>query len=316
MRILVTGASGFIGSHLIHSLKSRDHEVFGVSRKPVEGNHLSADIRDTKKIIEYIDDNKIEVVFHLAAALGSHPGGKDYIFDVNFQATKRLASSLANSGIRFIFFSSTGVLGNVPMGKPSDENSPLRPESPYERSKALAEASILEAIKKGLNACIIRPGWVYGPGDRRTFKLFKFLRKNTPLFGSGRNHQHPVYIEDLVNGAMLLIKETPSSIYNLSGDEIFSLRDFVNLACRALKCRGKRIFLPVFPVLFASYPLSFLFNLTGRESPITPAKVSFFVKNREYSCERAKRELGFKPRFSFEKGMEITVNWYEKYRWF
>lgn len=313
MRILVTGASGFIGSHLKERLKREGHEVFGLSRK--EGQELRADIRETGKILNFIRKNRIELIYHLSAALGSHPGGEKYIMDVNYRATKELALALIGTGVKLVFFSSTGVHGNVPPGKPADENTPPSPISPYEKSKALAEEAVLEARDRGLEAWIIRPGWVYGPGDRRTFKLFRFLMKNTPLFGSGKNHQQPIYIDDLVEASLAFLNAPPSPIYIITGPEILTLREFVRVACEAFGCKKNRIFLPAFPLLLIAHPLQWLFSLAGKEAPLTPAKLSFFLINREFSIERAKREINFSPKVSFSQGTERAFRWYKEMGW-
>ncbi len=313
MRILVTGASGFIGSHLKERLRREGHLVFGLSRRGTQ--ELQADIRDTGKILGFIKENRVELVYHLSAALGSHPGGGKYIMDVNYEATKRLAFSLVGSDVRFVFFSSTGVHGDVPKGKPVDENTPPSPISPYEKSKALAEEAVLEAKEKGLLAWIIRPGWVYGPRDRRTFKLFRFLMKNTPLFGDGENHQQPIYIDDLVEASLAFLGEPPSPIYIIAGEEILTLKKFVEIACSSFGCKRRRIFLPALPIKLASYPLHWAFSAVGKEAPLTPAKLSFFLINREYSIERAKRELGFKPMVGFAEGTKRAFEWYSENHW-
>ncbi len=313
MKILISGASGFIGSHLKRRLKKEGHIVYGLGRSP--GQEIRLDIRDTRKVLEFIKEEKIETVFHLSAALGSHPGGEKYIMEVNYRATRDLAEGLKGSPVRFIFFSSTGVHGDVPMGKPADETTPPSPISPYERSKALAEEAVLEAREKGLMAWIIRPGWVYGPGDRRTFKLFRFLLKNSPLPGSGKNHQQPIYIDDLVKATLKFLKDPPSPVYIIAGEEVLTVRELVKIACSSFGCKGERLFLPITPLLMASYPLKWLFSLMGREAPITPAKVSFFVINREFSVERARRELGFSPEINFKKGTELAYQWYKKAGW-
>ncbi len=313
MKILVTGASGFIGSHLKRRLQEEGHRVYGLGRSP--GQEVRLDIRDTQKVLEFIREEQIEVVFHLSAALGSHPGGEKYIMEVNYRATKNLAEGLRGSLVRFIFFSSTGVHGNVPPGKPADETTPPSPISPYEKSKALAEEAVLEAKEKGLMAWIIRPGWVYGPGDRRTFKLFRFLMKNTPLPGSGRNHQQPIYIDDLVEASLRFLNDPPSPIYIITGEEVLTVKELVKIACSSFGCKEDRLFFPVTPILIASYPLRWLFSLAGREAPITPAKVSFFVINREFSVERAKRELGFSPKVNFKAGTERAYQWYKSKGW-
>ncbi len=313
MKILVTGASGFIGSHLKNKLREEGHEVYGMSRRP--GQEFQADIRDTAKVVDFVRREGIQVVFHLSAALGSHPGGEEYIMDVNYRATRALAEALIPEPVKFVFFSSTGVHGNVPPGRPADEDSPLSPMSPYERSKALAEEAVMKARGRGLRAWIIRPGWVYGPGDRRTFKLFKFLMKNTPLPGNGRNHQHPIYIRDLVEASLKFLGEPPSPIYIISGDEILTVRELVRVACASFGCRQERVFFPVTPVLVASYPLRWFFSLMGREAPITPAKVSFFTVNREFSVERARRELGFSPAVDFARGTARAFEWYKRAGW-
>lgn len=185
MNALVTGATGFVGQHLVHELIRKGFRV----RCLVHRRHFSkqlekavelvtGDVTDVSCIRKIVND--VDIVFHLAALLGrwqsEYPDHEYY--RVNFMGTKLLVEQCMRVGVsHFVYLSSAGVFGRV-KEVPVDENHPCNPMFPYERSKYLAELAVRSAVERsGFPATIVRAAHVYGPGDVNTIKIFKMIKK-------------------------------------------------------------------------------------------------------------------------------------------
>src|SRR4030042_3168083 len=226
MKICVTGGTGFIGYHLCLNLLKLKHDVHILARDPGKTQML---IRNGAKIIEgdladTIDYENFfsdcDVLFHVASLLG--PQGLPYkmFYQVNVGGTKKIVSVALRMKVpKIIHFSSVGVLGSV-SANPVTEDAPCNPGDAYEKTKYEAEHWVLQQSLFHQGIAIIRPAWVFGPGDRRTLKLFRALQKGRFFFiGNGNGLQHPVYIDDLIDGCMLAMEKSVKSgeIFHLGG---------------------------------------------------------------------------------------------------
>jgi len=277
---------------------------------------IKGDIRDLKLLENSIE--KGDIVFHLASALGASLISEREFFEINAIGTKNiLQASLTKGAKRVIHFSSAGVIGNVKNGEIADENYPLNPEDFYERSKLEGEKIALEYGRKGLNLIIIRPGWVYGPGDRRTFKLIKAIADGKFfIIGKGKTFQTPIFIDDLIEGVYLCFQKGGSgNIYHLAGLEILSVKEMAEIIAEKL---NKKIFplkFPVGPAKILAYGMDKVYKIFNKEAPLTPSKINFFTKSKPLSIEKARRDFGFYPRTHFRKGIEKTIFWYKEKGW-
>lgn len=313
----MTGGTGFIGSHLIERLLIEVHNVKvllrrGVLREQRKGVNIHyGDLLDKSSLGEAVKE--VDAVFHLAGALGGSILSTDVFFDVNAKGTENILKACEDSGIRrFIHCSSVGVLGDID-GPPAKEDYPCNPSDPYEESKLEGEKIALSFAKKGMPIVVVRPTWVYGPGDRRTLKLFRAIqRKRFFMVGDGKTFEHPVYISDLIDGMALLLEREirAGEIFHIGGEEIVTIEELCNLIAAGLGVKIPGFRLPVGPVKLAGGLIEGIYKVFGREAPISPGKIGFFLKNRAYDISKAKRILGYFPKVRLKEGLPVTIRWY------
>ena len=321
MRAFITGASGFIGGHLAVRLVRDGWQVRAlVHEKKIfepEGlESVSGDIRDFAVLKDAL--RGADVLFHLASALGASRIDKNEFFAVNAEGTRNVLRAAREAGAsRIVHFSSAGVLGHVKNARAADENFALDPQDTYDRSKLQGEKIALESAKEGLNIIIVRPGWVYGPGDRRTFKLIRAIaRRRFILIAKGKALQTPVYVDDLVDGALLCSeKGKTGQIYNLAGAEVLTVKQIAETIAAATGTKIPRLAFPLFSAKAAAWSLGKAFSIFGKEAPLNPSRLAFFIHPKPLSIRKAAEELGYTPAWDFKKGMAATMAWYRANGW-
>lgn len=321
MKALITGATGFIGQHLVRELDRRGwglrilihHQSLD---DPPELERVQGDITDPSNLEDMMSG--VDAVFHLAAALGASLLGPEGFARVNAQGTANMLDAAQKAGVgTFVHFSSAGVLGHVESDAAAPEDFPCRPRDHYDRTKLEGERVALRKADSGQRVVIVRPGWVYGPGDLRTFKLVRAIaRKNFVLVTRGQALQTPVYIDDLIQGVLLAAeKGTPGGVYHLAGPELLTVRQIVDTIAAATGSRVPRWTLPLFPVQVAAWKLEMLYRLFGKEAPLTRGKLAFFIHPKPLASDLARRELGYAPSTDLATGMANAVDWYRAQGW-
>lgn len=321
MRAFLTGGSGFIGGHLLASLAADGWRVTALAhRSPLPAHDLvssvAGDITDRDSLAEGMAG--AEIVFHLASALGGSLIERREFFRINAGGTAAVLEAARRARVaRVIHFSSAGVLGAVRDGDVADERYPTRPIQPYDHAKLAGERAALEAAAAGQDVVVVRPGWAYGPGDRRTFKLIRMIAKGPPLMATrGTARQTPVFIDDLVKGARLAAERGRSGeVYHLAGAEILTAAEIVRTVAVAAGRRPPRFHLPGLPARAAALLLETAFRPIHREPPLSRPKLSFFLHSKPLSIAKACRELGFSPGVDFAAGLRLTLDWYRTNGW-
>ena len=317
----VTGVSGFIGSHLVSRLLDEGWEVKVLAHNsPIhreeECEIFRGDIEDFLLLKEAMKG--ADVLFHLASALGGELIKKEEFYRINSAGTVTVFEAARAVGVKkVIHYSSAGVLGHVKEGDIADEAYPVFPLSPYDNSKLLGENTALEFAEKDMDVVVIRPGWVYGQGDRRTFKLVRAIaKKKFMLVTRGELCQTPVYIDDLIQGTMLCQQEGRSGeIYHLAGGEVLKIREIVQSIAEACGTKIPKIHLPLLPVKAAAVVLGGMYRIFRKEAPVTKGRLAFFIHPKPLAIGKAKEELGYSPQFSFKDGMTKAVDWYRHEGW-
>ena len=321
MQALVTGASGFIGSHLLRGLKASGWQVRAYVHKTplpedLSVSLVSGDILDSAALEKAMAG--MDVVFHLAAAVGSLVSAPREFRQVNVGGTEAVLAAARQAGVgRVVHFSSIGVLGAVRAGDVADEAYPPAPRTLYDKTKFAAEETALRAGSDGLDVVIVRPGWVYGPGDRRTYKFIRAVcRGRFALIAGATGRQTPVYIDDLIAGTLLVAeKGLPGAVYHLAGDEILSPDEMARIMAAACGVAVPRFKLPRKPAIVAAYLLEKAYGWVKKDPPLNRGKLAFFLDPKAMSSARAKRELGYAPATAFRSGAARVIAWYRENGW-
>jgi nucleoside-diphosphate-sugar epimerase len=321
MKAFVTGASGFIGAHLVSALLRQNWEVgVLVHETPLSGQEkvlvYQGDIQELSVMKEALQET--DVLFHLAAALGASLIGRKEFFRVNAEGTGNVLRAAREAGVkRVVHFGSAGVLGSVKENEAVGEDFPPHPIDIYDKTKLEGEKTALRFSREGMNVVVVRPGWAYGPGDRRTFKLIKAIaKKRFILVTKGKAKQTPVFIHDLIKGVLLCAgKARAGEIYHLAGEEVLSVKDMVSMIAVATHSKLPSFSLPLFPVRCAAWTMEKAFYLFRREAPLSRGKLGFFIYPKPLSIQKAKTELGYSPQTDFQTGMRRTVTWYQDHSW-
>ena len=311
MKILVTGASGFIGRNLINELLLMNVGVVGVVRN--QEASLPCDYKVVADFASFEDWQTLlqgcDAVVHLAARVhvlnDRSPNSLQDFLSVNVHATSCLAREAAIAGVkRFIFVSSIGVNGvatNVDMK--FTENSPCVPHDDYSLSKCEAEKLLLEiSSSTGMEVTIVRPPLVYGSTDRGNFfRLLKLLSYPVPLpFRSVKNLRSFIYVGNLVSALILCLRHPAAAgkCYLVSDQQDISTPALITKVRHLMK--GSSLLFS-FPVLWVEY----LSQLLGFGSTVEKLTASLEVDSSEIS-----RDLGWKPKFKFDDGLKETVDWF------
>ena len=307
--ILVTGGTGFIGSHLVEYLLSRGKDVRVLVRDPsklrFDVDFAVGDVTDADSLKEAFRD--VEEVYHLAA-LFRHDADPRKIWQVNYEGTKNVVEECLKRNVRLLHVSTVGVLGYA-NSKPLNENSPYRPNpNPYAQSKAKAEQYVLQKCRQGLDAVIIRPAFVYGAGSSYGLNLLIDLvvrRKLRIVIGKGENYIHPIHVKDLVKALVLVMdKAKAGEIYIAANEKPIKLKDFLDLVAEYVNIRLRYGFPPKL-----AYPILKIKGGIGRSS--AGETILLFTKNWFYSVEKLK-SLGWKQEIGIEDGIRDAVEWLKK----
>jgi dihydroflavonol-4-reductase len=321
----VTGASGYTGGHLVAALRRSGFEVRALVRSQAQAVPLEA--LGARVVVGALEEpsclpglvSGASAVIHTAAVYRTAGHAPRYYRDVNVGGTLALLEASAASGVsRFVHTSTVGVHGDV-QNPPADEESTIAPGDVYQESKAEAEAAALRfGRERGLKVVVVRPGAIYGPGERRLLKLFRAIaRGRYAVVGSGRPYYHPVYIDDLVAGFLLALSspEAPGEAFILAGPRYVSQAELARLVARATGGRVLPFRVPAWPLQIAGSLVEAVLTPLGIEPPLHRRRVDFWTKSRAFSIEKARRILGYAPKVDLEEGFALTAASYRELGW-
>jgi nucleoside-diphosphate-sugar epimerase len=261
----------------------------------------------------------VERVFHVAAVYREAKLPDSHYYDVNVEGTRRLAeAALAEGGVPFIYCSTCGVHGEV-QDPPADETAPYNPGDVYQKTKVEAEKVVFGLHQsRGLPAVVLRPVGIYGPGDRRFLKLFKGLaRRRFPMIGSGKVYYHLTHVEDVARGFIAAAErpEARGGAFILAGKTYTTVKELVDLIAQEAGVPPPRIRVPAAPVYGAAVLCEKLCRPLGIEPPLYPRRLDFFLKDRAFRIDKARRVLGWEPQMKLEVGIRQTLAWYRSHGW-
>jgi dihydroflavonol-4-reductase len=325
LKALVTGANGFVGSHLVEGLLSRGYRVTSQVRKTGNLRWLSglnveyvyADISDKDSLKSVFKD--VDFVFHVAG-LTKAKSEEEY-FRANYQGTKNLVEVCVEDNPqikRFIYISSQAAVGPGKDEKPLDETSPCNPITDYGKSKLEGERMVLDYSSK-LPVTVIRPPAVYGPRDTDILGFFKVANKGfKTLFGKGESYISLCYVEDLING-IILASENPKAIgeiYFIADDQVYSWREAFGIIAKILDKKLVTLRIPIAFLFILAFASENIFKLFGKPALLNVQKAREITR-KYWLCDisKAKRELGFSPRYNLDEGAKKTMRWYKEKGW-
>ena len=320
MRVAVTGATGFLGAALCRALVGAGHEVVALLRPNSDQTRI-ADLTLTKRWADVTDSATLapaiagcDWLVHAAGRLGAFGISEEAYHQLHVEGTRNvLVAAQAANVQRVLYVSSPGVLGSTD-GAALEESAEYNPTNRYERSKAEAEKVAREFTENGLLVIIVRPEFVYGPGDTHVLDLFKAVQNGRIfLIDGGKSYCHPTYIDDAVSGMMLALdKGEVGEIYHIAGHESLPMRDFLGHIAAAVGGKQPSLSLPskmLKPVAAVAEKAG---ETVGIKPPLTPSAVDFFSTSYRFATQKARSELGYRPTTSIQDGLRWSVEWYRE----
>lgn len=324
-KILVTGGTGFIGSHLTELLLEKGYSVSCLVRDPANLRWLSGlniDVKAGDCLLPETLANAVKqasVVIH-AAGLTKARRAREY-YAVNHIGTRNILEACArhNPGIeKFILISSLAAAGPGTDGNPVKDSDFPHPVSDYGRSKLLAETEAL-AYKEKFPVVILRPSAVFGPRDRDMFELFRWAARGVTLEIAGRERfLNFCYVGDLVNAVILAMEQQTASgsIYFVAEDRAYSWSEFRRALLTSGSVKARIIKIP--------YSAAYLIGLASEVGSLFTSSPA--LTNRQKVCEasqtywtcdlaKTEKELGFKAAYPLQQGLDITWRWYRDNDW-
>lgn len=322
-RVLVTGANGCLGSHLVDKLVTLGYDTLALVRPDANLADLDTgqitlfhgDLNDPSILAKALKG--VDTVFHCAARMHDW-GDWDLYKHANVDGTRSLLDAAVAAGVqRFIHISSTGISGLHEQHN-TDEGVPYAPKGYYEESKVAQEKMVLDYVARGqIQAAIIRPCWILGPRARRHLPILidHVLSKKVFVLGNGKNVLSFVDPRDAAEGVVLAAQKggVSGEIFNITNDRHTETQSaLTTILSDQLGVKIIHIKLP-FSIawglgwIMEKVALAFRFA----DAPIlTPIRVEFVGLHRDFSCEKAKSVLGYRPKYGLQESLVDGVRWY------
>ncbi len=323
---LITGATGFVGSHLAEACIQKGYSVSALARagsntKALEGQGVKivqGDLSDASVFPDAV--RGVQVIFHCAAKVGDWGPVKNYR-EINVEALRHLLDACRSIPLqRFVHFSSLGVYAaRHHHGTTEQEPLPAVHMDGYTQTKVESEQLAQKYQREhGVPVVILRPGFIYGPRDRTVLpKLIDNLRAGQVRYlGSGEQAMNTIYVGNLVDAA-LLAAEKPGvigQVFNLTDGERVSKRRFIEGIADGLGLPPPKGSVPLWVARLAAWWMEGAARRRNDPEPprLTQGRLKFLGMNLDFSIEKAKSALGYQPRFSFDQGLADTIAWYKR----
>jgi len=258
----------------------------------------------------------IDTVYHIAAVFREQNVPHQYFFDVNVGGTKNLLEAARDASVRrFVHCSTVGVQGEI-KNPPAKETDPYGPGDYYQQSKVEGEKLALKFFKENsMEGVVFRPVGIYGPGDTRFLKIFKFVNGGQfRMIGNGKVLYHLTFVKDLAAG-IILCGEKPEAvgeIFTIGGNEYVPLTELIQLIAAALEVPVPRKRVLLWPVYLGAVICETLCYPLRIKPPLYRRRLDFFTKDRAFDISKAKRLLGYEPKVDLKTGLKITADWYRQ----
>jgi UDP-glucose 4-epimerase len=316
-KILMSGATGRVGRHVLAALLARKEKVRAIVRPESKASlprgveRFAWDLSSSPP--PHTAFAGVDRVVHLAGLVGSHPRRELLLH--NAIATRNIVSSCPQKLSKLVVASSVSIYGEY-RGQDVDEDFEPKTESPYGQSKLAAEEEV-QAHRRGIPTALLRFGMIYGPGfEEGYFDVFRYLQKGKMMvFGSGENRVPLVHADDAVRAVLAALDAHMlfCRAYNIVGEEEPTQEELLGMAAKALKVPAPKKHASLAFVQAASGVGSLLSALgMARSFPFDAENICQLTLDRAYSTSRARRELGFEAKVKLEDGIKQMVRIYLK----
>jgi nucleoside-diphosphate-sugar epimerase len=316
LNAIVTGSSGFVGSHLVERLLAEGFHVICLTRPSSD----PAWIRRLPVEFRPLDDPQAlagaDFVFHVAGVTRARTAA-EYLA-ANSDPTRRLLQAVPPSVQRFVYVSSIAAVGPNPTAAPMNESTPPHPYDFYGQSKRAGECVVLEAAAR-LPVTIVRPPSVYGPRDTNGLAVMRAALRwgIVPVIGGGQKHISLIHVQDLAEGLCRAALQFAAAgqTYFVSGGN-YTMEEFAAALAAALNKPLRLLRVPGLVARLAGEWGQLKWALTGKPQIVSRRKMRDLLQPR-WTCswEKAGLELAYEPRFTLEEGLRQTAAWYRENGW-
>ena len=322
MRVLITGATGLLGGHLIKELQQRGEDIRALVL-PVENADklekqgvevVRGDITDASTLEPAVQD--VELIFHLAGMMGIWRPLADYRV-VNVTGSENLYKAAQKAGVRRYVHTSSHTVYGLGYGRFLTENGVLRPDpDAYSLTKAEGDRLMRRLmLNSAVETVILRPGTFFGPGDRLHFGRMAQKMKDGKgvIIGRGDNALPFCYVTDVVQGFMLAAyhENAPGNVYNITNDRPLTQLEMFNAIADAVDGVRPTRHLPYLPIYYGSIVAEKVVARVTRTKPIvTQLGAMMFGSDNRHSVEKARRELGYEPKVDLRTGITLAAEWF------
>ncbi|WP_242393340.1 NAD-dependent epimerase/dehydratase family protein [Anaeromyxobacter oryzisoli] len=323
MDALVTGGTGFVGYHLVSALRARDARVRVLALPGEDATRVEqagavvcrGDVRRAETVVDAM--RGADTVFHLAAVHGLWRPQQEY-YDVNVRGADNVCRAVMAVGARRLVHVSSWTVYGMGLKGPVAEGAPLRPIlDSYTRTKATADELVSSRVLRDrLPAVIVRPGTMFGPGDRVNYGRMadRVRARKAIIIGSGRNALPLVYVTDVVEGMILAAtrERAVGETYNLSHDQPLTQEQVWSAIAEDIGAPPPRLKVP-YPALYAAAVLAeqaVRADDPRRQPLVTRLGVRLFGSENRHDIEKARRELGYAPAIAIRDGLRLAARWY------
>jgi len=312
--VLVTGGSGYFGCTLRRILRERGDQVRTFDLVPSDDlapgeEFVQGDIRDAAAVRRACEG--VAVVHHNVAQV---PLAKDrHLFEsVNVQGTENLLAAAKDAGARKVIYTSSSAVFGVPETNPVTEDMAPRPQEAYGRAKYQGELRCRAWIERGLDVSIVRPRTILGHGRLGIFQiLYEWIRRgsNVPVLGRGDNRYQFVHADDLAGACILAGDRAGAAIYHAGTDRFGTMREALEALCRHAGTGSRVRSVPMAPAVWGMK----LTSVLGL-SPLGAYHSLMYGRSMWFSIEKARRELGWAPKYSNDEMLIEGYAWYLAHR--
>jgi nucleoside-diphosphate-sugar epimerase len=323
MRVLITGANGFLGSWLARRLVDRGDEVrclvrAGADLSALEGvsaQRVHGDVTQPETLPKALEG--VDVVFHLAGI--RRAAVRDEFIRVNAEGTRHVCEAMVKAGTRrMVLCGSLAASGPSSPQRPRVESDPFCPEEWYGESKALAEQIVFEYANR-LEVTSCRPARILGPGDHENLTFFKVVKKGFILrLGGPVRPLSMVDVEDVVDQLLLQgdEKEAVGEAFFAASDETTHLEELLTWIAESLQVKARTLYVPEGALKAIGATADVITNVTGKRLPVN-RKLARQLLAPGWTCsiQKAKDKLGYRPKISLRESIQRSAESYLKAGW-